>query len=174
MREMYERFESFYSFNNLLRGNPGSDRPDKNLSFDSTRRFIDIVRFVNRRWPFSIPFISSCHGLSLWRPLFENFPADAANCTTLYEASVTRAAAVIRLIDGDFLSELISYEDFRNGSGIFSYSTDAVSEKTSVQIPYDLESFYLSLMFYGRASAPPFLYRQLDIEPGCTYRVARK
>ncbi|MBC3952518.1 hypothetical protein [Pseudomonas folii] len=174
MREMYERFESFYSFNNLLRGNPAGDRPDTNLSFDSTRRFIDIVRFVNRRWPFSIPFISSCYGQSLWQPLFDNFPADAAHCTTLYEASVTRAATVIKLIDDDFLSELIHYEDFRNGLGIFRYSTDAVCEETSVQIPYDLESFYLSLMFYGRASAPPFLYQQLDIEAGCTYRVVRK
>lgn len=174
MREMYERFESFYSFNNLLRRNSTSDRPDKNFSFDSTRRFIDIVRFVNRRWPFSIPFISSCYGQSLWRPLFDNFPADAANCKTLYEASVTRAATVIKSIDDDFLSELINYEDFRNGLGIFRYSTDAAGEETSVQIPYDLESFYLSLMFYGRASAPPFLYRQLDIEPGCIYRVVKR
>lgn len=174
MREMYERFESFYSFNNLLRGIPGGDQIDARLSFDSTRRFIDIVRFVNRRWPFSTPFISSCYSLSFWRPLFENFPADAANCTTLYEASVTRAVTVIKQIDGDFLSELIHYEDFRNGSGIFCYSPDAVCEETSVQIPYDLESFYLSLMFYGRASAPPFLYQQLEIEPGRTYRAVRK
>lgn len=171
---MHERFESFYSFSHLLRRSPGGDRPDINLSFDSTRRFIDIVRFVNRRWPFSIPFISSCYGLSLWQPLFEKFPADAANCTTLYEASVTRAATVIKMIDADFLSELIHYEDFRNGDGIFCYSTNVVSDQASVKIPYDLESFYLSLMFYGRASAPPFLYQQLDIEPGCTYRTVRK
>lgn len=174
MREMRDRLESFYSFNNLLRDTPAVGRSDVSLRVDSTRRFIDIVRFVNRRWPFSIPFISSCYGLSLWRPLFENFPAEAANCTTLYEASVTRAQTVIALLGGDFLSELIHYEDFRHGAGLFSYSTTAVCEETSVQIPYDLESFYLSLVIYGRASAPAFLYQQLAVKPGCTYKTVRK
>ncbi len=174
MREMRDRFESFYSFNNLLREKPGIGWSDVHLRLDSTRRFIDIVRFINRRWPFSIPFISSCYGLSFWRLLFESFPAEAANGTTLYEASIKRAATVVGLIGGDFLSELIHYEDFKNGGGLFSYSTDAVCEKTSIMIPYDLESFYLALVLYGRASAPAFLYQQLAIEPGCTYKTARK
>lgn len=174
MQEMYERFGSFYSFDNLLRESPESGLPDINFRFDSTRRFIDIVRFINRRWPFSIPFISSIYGVSFWRPLFDNFPSDAGNCPTLYEASVTRAAAVIQELDADFLSEIIHYEDFRNGSGAFYYSPDATRADVSVLIPYDLSSFYLSLMFYGRASAPSFLYQQLDIEPGCIYREKKR
>lgn len=174
MREMHERFESFYSFNNLLRASPESSIPHTYLRFDSTRRFIDIVRFINRRWPFSIPFISSCYGISFWRPLFEDFPGDVGHCPTLYEASVTKATMVIHELDTDFLSEIIRYEDFRNGTGIFDYSAAPFETEGAVQIPYDLASFYLSLMFYGRASAPPFLYQQLDIEPGCIYRAIKK
>lgn len=174
MREMHERFESFYSFNKLLRTHPESGISDTYLRFDSTRRFIDIARFVNRRWPFSTPFISSCYGISFWRPLFENFPADVGHCTTLYQASVTRAVKVIQELDTDFLSEIIRYEDFRNGTGLFDYSSAPFEPEVNVQIPYDLASFYLSLMFYGRASAPPFLYQQLDIEPGCIYRALKK
>lgn len=172
MDEMHERFKSFYSFKNLVRDTSGNCRSDMRFRFDSTRRFIDIVRFINRRWPFSIPFISSTYGVSFWQPLFENFPDDTINCSTLYEASVTRAAVVIKLLDHEFLTELICYEDFRNGSGAYIYSSKATSPM-SIQIPYDLSSFYLSLMFYGRASAPSFLYQQLEIEQGCTYRTPK-
>lgn len=175
MQEMHERFESFYLFANLLR-RAEDTAAQLNLRFDSTRRFIDIVRFVNRRWPFSTPYISSLHGDLFWRPLFENFPVGVSHCPTLFDASIARAAHVIHKLDAGFLSELIRYEDFRNGVGIFHYSADAavLGMEIPVLIPYDLSSFYLSLSFYGRASAPPFLYQQLDIEPGLTYRFKKQ
>lgn len=171
---MYNRFENFYLFNNLLPKSFAISHANKNLCFDSTRRFIDIVRLINRRWPFSIPYISSMHGISFWRLLFEGFPAAAINCSNLYDASVKSATTALQELDGNFLLELIQYEDFNNGSGIFYYSTTVSETEISVKVPYDLPSFYLSLMFYGRASAPPFLYQQLDIEPGCIYRIKKQ
>lgn len=171
---MLERFRSFYSYDNLLRDTATMGSSDIHFRFDSTRRFIDIVRFINRRWPYSIPFISSVHGESFWRPLFDSFPEGAPPCSTLYEASVTRAAAVIRGLDDGCVSEILDYEDFRNGTGMYHYSGTDPARDGAVEIPYDLSSFYMSLMFYGRASAPSFLYRQLDIEPGCIYKAVKK
>lgn len=174
MKEMLERFRCFYSFNNLLRDGAKGEHSETNFRFDSTRRFIDIVRFINRRWPYTIPFISSVHGESFWRPLFDNFPESVGHCSTLYEASVTKAAAVVRDLDDGFLFEILNYEDYRNGAGAHYYSSTDNGEDTFTKIPYDLSSFYMSLMFYGRASVPSFLYRQLDIEPGCIYKAVKK
>jgi hypothetical protein len=84
-----------------------------------------------------------------------------------------RASRIIEKLDAGFLSELIRYEDFMNGGGQFCYTARPPLGLASVHIPYDLESFYMSLMFYGRASAPSFLYQQLDIEPGCLYRTTK-
>jgi hypothetical protein len=68
-------------------------------------------------------------------------------------------------------AELLLYEDFRNGkTSRLIYTTTQPFEKFTL-IPYDLDSIYTTLMFYGRAYAPSVLYANFILEPGKTYRV---
>lgn len=84
----------------------------------------------------------------------------------LFQESVT-------LLSNPFFAELLEYEDALNTQIrlSISYTTERPAKGRYLKLPYDLESFYISLLFYGRASAPAFLYQQLIPEPGTTYKL---
>lgn len=81
-----------------------------------------------------------------------------------------RAVATLNV---PFYAELLEYEDAQNAHaphGV-TYTPERPKKSNYLILPYDLESFYISLLFYGRASAPAFLYQQLAPEPGTTYKI---
>jgi hypothetical protein len=149
---------------------PPSSTHDKHFTFECIRRYLDISRHLNRRWPYTIKYLQSIYGESILTDIFEQFYTigkiyknlnDAA-CGTFFKNTVKRSS-----ID----AELLLYEDFKN-SKIKSpeYLTTQPYEGSTL-IPYDLDSIYTTLMFYGRAHAPSALYKNLILEPGTTYRV---
>lgn len=165
-------FLELYSFAGLFKCARNSAPASVYKKFDSTRRFVDISRFVNRRWKFSMPYISSSLGLPFWEAVFDGLPRNTAGLPDIYSASITRALEVAQGMGGDF-AELMRYEDFRNNIGHYTYHSAGCKSDQGFCIDLDLESFYMTLMFYGRASVPEFLYRELIIEPGTMIRKER-
>jgi hypothetical protein len=143
---------------------------DKHFTFECVRRYLDISRHLNRRWPYTIRYLQSIYGDNILTNVFEQFDTTGSNYKNLNDAACgiffNNTAKNSHI---DF--ELLLYEDFRNGRDISaSYTTTQPLEKSTL-IPYDLESIYTTLMFYGRAYAPSALYVNLTLEPGKTYRV---
>jgi hypothetical protein len=50
------------------------------------------------------------------------------------------------------------------------YATSTPLAKPITSIFIDLESMYMSLALYRRASVPEFLYREINLESGLTFR----
>jgi hypothetical protein len=125
---------------------------------------------LNRRWPYAIRYLQSIYGDDILINVFERFDTTGSTYKNLNDAACgiffnnTAKNAHIDV-------ELLLYEDFRNGkTGSPAYTTTQPKEKFTL-IPYDLDSIYTTLMFYGRAYAPSALYENLILEPGTTYRV---
>lgn len=143
---------------------------EKHYTFECVRRYLDISRHLNRRWPYTIRYLQSIHGDDILTNVFEQFDTTGNTYRKLNDAACgiffnnTAKSSHI-----DF--ELLLYEDFRNGkNGNSAYTTTRPLDKFTL-IPYDLDSIYTTLMFYGRAYAPRALYVNLTLEPGKTYRI---
>lgn len=148
-------------------------KKDAHLLFESTRRFLDITRHIYRRWPYSAPYILAFdQGYSLTQ-VFEQFPIRARHYNNIAQGAHALFKRAVARLGPPFYAELLEYEDAQsthvpNGA---LYTTEQPKKGDYLTLPYDLESFYISLLFYGRASAPAFLYRQLAPEPGTTYKI---
>jgi hypothetical protein len=161
-------FTAIYNSKNIL--NPPTSAHDKHFTFECVRRYLDISRHLNRRWPYTIRYLQSIYGDNILTNVFEQIYTTGSTYRNLNDAACgiffNNTAKNSHI---DF--ELLLYEDFRNGkAGISAYTTKQPSEKFTL-IPYDLDSIYTTLMFYGRAYAPSALYANLILEPGKTYRV---
>ncbi|MNM51970.1 hypothetical protein D3C81_630410 [compost metagenome] len=165
-------FLELYSFSGLFKQVRSLTMESVHKRFDCTRRFVDVSRFVNRRWKYSMPYISSNLGLPFWKAVFDGLPRNTACLPDLYSASITRALAVAQDMGSDY-AELMRYEDFRNNVGNYTYHSASCKSDEGFYVGIDLESSYMTLMFYGRASVPEFLYQELIIEPGRMVRKVR-
>lgn len=143
------------------------------LHFESTRRFLDITRHIYRRWPYSTEYILALNTAELLTDIFEQFPFKASHYHNIAEGAQALFKHSTKKLNNPFLVELLEYEDTKNSNANieFTYETTEPSHGNFILLPYDFESFYISLQFYGRASAPYFLYQQLSPEPGKTYKV---
>jgi len=143
---------------------------DKHFTFECIRRYLDISRYLNRRWPHTIRYLQSVYGESILTDVFEQFDTTGSTYRNLNDAAC--GIFFNNIVKKSHIdSELLIYEDFRNGRTRNStYTTTQPFEKSTL-IPYDLDSIYTTLMFYGRAYAPSVLYANFILEPGKTYRV---
>ena len=143
------------------------------LHFESTRRFLDITRHIYRRWPYSTDYILALYTTELLTDIFEQFPFEANHYHNIAEGAHALFKHSTKQLNTPFLVELLEYEDTKNPhiNTDFTYKSTEPPHGNFILLPYDLESFYISLQFYGRASAPYFLYQQLSPEPGKTYKV---
>lgn len=130
-------FLELYSFAGLFRRARSSTPESVYKRFDCTRRFVDVARFVNKRWQFSMPYISSNLGLPFWRAVFDGLPRTAARLPDLYSASITRALAVAQGMGEDY-AELMRYEDFRNNVGYYTYHSAGCKSDEGLHIDLDL------------------------------------
>lgn len=146
---------------------------DPHLLFESIRRFLDITRHIYRRWPYSVPYILAFDQTHLLTQVFEQFPWRARHCSNIAMGAQKLFQESVTLLSNPFFAELLEYEDALNTQIrlSISYTTERPTKDRYLKLPYDLESFYISLLFYGRASAPAFLYQQLIPEPGTTYKL---
>lgn len=163
---------TIYSLENI-RPSVSHPRQDAHLLFESTRRFLDITRHIHRRWPYSTPYILAFdqgHALTL---VFEQFPLRARHYNNIAKGAHALFKRAVATLNTPFYAELLEYEDAQNVHALpgAMYTTEQPKKGHSIIVPYDLESFYTSLLFYGRASAPAFLYQQLAPEPGTTYKI---
>lgn len=140
------------------------------LVFESTRRYLDITRYINRRWPYTMRYLSAIYGENVLESVFDKFHEKGKTYKNLNDAACSVFFKLVASGSADIQVEMLLYEDFRNGrGGKYHYQSQKPKGDFKV-IPYDLESIYMTLMFYGRASAPLKLYRQLNLEQGITYR----
>lgn len=160
-------FTEIYKSKNILT-HPTSAY-DKHFTFDCVRRYLDISRHLNRRWPYTIRYLQSIYGDNILTNVFEQMHTAGSTYRNLNDAACgIFFNDTTKNSNTDF--ELLLYEDFRNGKvGTPVYTTKQPFEKFTL-IPYDLDSIYTTLMFYGRAYAPSTLYKNLTPEPGITYR----
>jgi hypothetical protein len=161
-------FTEIYKSKNILT-TPTSAR-EKHFTFECIRRYLDISRHLNRRWPYTIRYLQSIHGDGILTNVFDKFDAIGTTYKNLNDAACgIFFNNIAKNSHIDF--ELLLYEDFINGkTGKLTYTTTQPLEKFTL-IPYDLDSIYTTLMFYGRAYAPSVLYANLILEHGKTYRV---
>lgn len=162
-------FKKLYSSKNLFM------LPDsaweKHFTFESIRRYLDISRHLYRRWPHTIRYLESVHGESILTDTFDNFDSAARTYRNLNDAACGIFFNKISTTFPPINSELLLYEDYRNGKSInFEYITVRTPGRSCTLVPYNLDSIYTTLMFYGRAHAPSSLYRNLTLEEGKTYR----
>ena len=110
------------------------------------------------------------HALTL---VFEQFPLRARHYNNIAKGAHALFKRAVATLNTPFYAELLEYEDAQNVHALpgAMYTTEQPKKGHSIIVPYDLESFYTSLLFYGRASAPAFLYQQLAPEPGTTYKI---
>ena len=160
------------SLENLIPNSPyGNDT--NHLHFESTRRFLDIIRHIYRRWPNSTHYILALNNITLLTEIFEQFPFKANHSSNVADGAHSLFKQSTKQLNNPFFHELLEFEDAQTPHSITDYTYVTVKPESGhfILFPYDFESFYISLQFYGRASAPPFLYQQLNPEPGQTYKV---
>jgi hypothetical protein len=161
-------FNETYKSKNIL--TPPASARDKHFTFECIRRYLDISRHLNRRWPHTIRYLQSVYGENILTDVFEKFDTTGSIYRNLNDAACGIFFNNI-VKNSPIDAELLLYEDFRNGKARSStYTTTQPFEKFTL-IPYDLDSIYTTLMFYGRAYAPSILYANFILEPGKTYRV---
>ena len=167
-----EFLSTIYTLDNIRHS---ASRPHQNahLVFESTRRFLDITRHIYRRWPYSAPYILAFdQGHSLTQ-VFEQFPLRARHYNNIAMGAHALFKRAVATLSTPFYAELLEYEDAQNSHtphGVI-YTTEQPQKGHYLVLPYDLNSMYTSLLFYGRASAPAFLYQQLTPEQGTTYKI---
>ncbi|WP_408599215.1 hypothetical protein [Pseudomonas sp. PLMAX] len=161
-------FTEIYKSKNILTS--PTSKSDKHFTFECVRRYLDISRHLNRRWPYTIRYLQSIYGDDILTNVFEQIDTTGSTYRNLNDAACgIFFNNIAKNSNIDF--ELLLYEDYRNGKTKPSaYTTKQPLEKFTL-IPYDLDSIYTTLMFYGRAYAPTALYATLILEPGNTYRV---
>lgn len=146
---------------------------ESRLQFESTRRFLDITRHIHRRWPYSTPYLLAFNNDILLSHVFEQFPFKAQQYSNVAEGAQALFKIAVAALNNNFYIELLDYEDALtpHASYYFKYTTERPDTDRYTTLPYDLDSFYLSLLFYGRSFAPNFLYRNLIPEPGNIYKI---
>ena len=164
-------FSKIYESNNLL-SNPTSPE-EKHFSFESIRRYLDISRHISRRWPHTIRYLESIHGEDVLIDVFDRYDKTSKIYKNLNAAACEIFFKKINTQFPPIDSELLFYEDFRNGRDkYYKYTSVLPLGYPHTLVPFDLDSIYTTLMFYGRAHAPSILYRNLVLEPGKTFRVS--
>ena len=156
-----------------IKPSASSPKKEPHLLFESTRRFLDITRHIYRRWPYSTPYIFAFDQGHTLTQVFEQFPLRARHYNNIAQGAHALFKRAVARLSTPFYAELLEYEDAQSAhtpNGTI-YTTEQPNKGDYLTLPYDLESFYISLLFYGRASAPAFLYLQLAPEPGITYKI---
>lgn len=165
-------FSRIYERNKLLSISDSTE--GKHFSFDRIRRYLDISRHISRRWPYTIRYLESIYGEEILIAVFDRFDKsskiyknlNAAACEIFFKMATAQLLPIE--------SELLRYEDFRNGRDkYFKYVSTPPSERPHTSIPFDLDSIYTTLMFYGRAHAPSIFYKNLVLEPGTIFRITQ-
>ncbi|NHB61744.1 hypothetical protein [Photorhabdus sp. RW14-46] len=166
-----ERMSNLYSGRALLEFNINQTIAENHLLFDRVRRFLDITRALHKRWVYVSKYILSLSDECVLIDVFDEFHIKASISHSISVASCNIFYNKIKNSGNELFVELLDYEDYVNQHPRrhYIYSKDNKDEK-NILVPYDLESLYLSIMFYARASAPSFLYKTILTEPGVIYK----
>jgi hypothetical protein len=163
-------FSKIYESNNLLSTPTSSE--EKHFSFESIRRYLDISRHISRRWPYTIRYLESIHGEEVLIAVFDRFDKTSKIYKNLNAAACEIFLQKIKTQSPPIDYELLLYEDFRNRRDTqYKYVSTPPAGRSRTLVPFDLDSIYTTLMFYGRAHAPSIFYKNLVLEPGKTFKV---
>lgn len=164
-------FSKIYKPNKLLLIPASAE--DKHFLFDCIRRYLDISRHISRRWPYTIRFLESLYGDEILIAVFDRFDKSSKAYKNLNAAACEIFFKIVSNQLPPIESELLRYEDFRNGRDKhYKYVSTPPPEYPHTLVPFDLDSIYTTLMFYGRAHAPSIFYKNLVLEPGEIFRIS--
>lgn len=132
-----------------------SDTEKRHL-FESTRRYLDICRVINKSWPLTNRLVCAKEGRDIILDVFNSLHKKVSEYSTVHEGCLAVYRDVVTNIDNGKYSDLLEMESTHP-------TLDDIINALSNNENDDILSLLFSLAFYHRSSAHDSLYRGLLI-----------
>lgn len=145
---------------------------ERHRIFDVIRRFLDMCRIMNKTWPTSTRFLTSCLGDEILECVFAGIIHQSASHelkSAIRQASIELLAAQTESV----FFEVFKYEELITKSGKMMCLYEATRQVDGYEIVLicnsDMHNLFSSLDFYRKTHAPTSFFRTLQIPKRLTY-----
>lgn len=145
-------FKKIYDPNFMSKDTTEMNDSEKRELFESTRRYLDICRVINRKWPLTNKLITAKEGADLVLEVFSSLHLKVVTYPTVHVGAVKEYRKCVETFKGGKYLALLKLETELP-------SSEAVIEAVNNRKPDEILSLLMTLTYYYRASAPESLYK---------------
>jgi len=140
--------------------------------FEIVRRFLDVCRILNKNWPTTLRFVTSCQGDEVLEAIFSRV-LQHTDSKEIKDAICQASLEALSALSNPVYFDSFSHEEniTRPGKTLCLYESNRPMPgfKLVLTSKYDIPNLFTSLEFYRKTHAPASFYRTLQIPMRITY-----
>lgn len=145
-------FQKIYDPNFMSKDTTKMNNSEKRELFESTRRYLDICRVINRKWPLTNKLITAKEDTDLILKVFSSLHLKVVTYPTVHVGAVKEYKKCVEAFkDGKYLDLLKLETKLPSSEEVIEAINNKKSDSTL--------SLLMTLTYYYRASAPESLYK---------------
>jgi len=147
----------------------------KHYAFEVTRRFLDICRIINKKWPNTARYMTAIHGDIILEKIYSHL-FDASDTTASLADAVYQSMRYVLKTEKDNVSCLLLNFERLTAQGInVRFIFDGLQadhvDDIAFEADFDFLNFYYTVDYYRRTSAPEVLFKHIKRIERATYAI---